>query len=335
MKFFERFPNASARLINQLWQNDYINTESRNVTMNLILQPISAKNWLERIFLVLGLLFITASVLLFFAFNWAHIPPFVKLGSILALILLLACFNSVLLHQNKEFSASLILTANSFIVGVFMAVFGQIYQTGADSYTLFLTWAIMILPWVLMAKFNPLWLLWLVVMNLAIVTWWDLETYPEPIKYRYLFVLLAMVHLALYAVAMVVINKGQKWLNVQGMKVVLSFIVFVTTAFYIGETIIEYRAKYIDIGFWICLTIFMGFYAYSKWISKSIHEYSIGFISAAILIVILLTKLTWEYLVTGDTYVIAFALNAGLVILFFKYAYQYYNYVTADFKETF
>jgi hypothetical protein len=53
-------------------------------------------------------------------------------------------------------------------VGVFLAVFGQVYQTGADRWDLFAQWSALIFGWVLLARFTPLWGVWLVVTNLAL-----------------------------------------------------------------------------------------------------------------------------------------------------------------------
>ena len=49
-------------------------------------------------------------------------------------------------------------------VGALLAVFGQTYQTGADPFELFLTWALLIVPWTLAARFEPLYLLHSVVL---------------------------------------------------------------------------------------------------------------------------------------------------------------------------
>jgi len=54
-------------------------------------------------------------------------------------------------------------------VGVLFAVYGQIYQTGADTYELFLTWFASISLWVLTSRFAPLWLLYLGLATTAFV----------------------------------------------------------------------------------------------------------------------------------------------------------------------
>ncbi|MCP5010947.1 MAG: DUF2157 domain-containing protein, partial [Aestuariibacter sp.] len=45
---------------------------------------------------------------------------------------------------------------------------GQTYQTGADPWQLFANWALLILPWVLVGRFAPLWLVWIALINLSI-----------------------------------------------------------------------------------------------------------------------------------------------------------------------
>jgi uncharacterized membrane protein len=60
------------------------------------------------------------------------------------------------------------LLLGSLLIGAVLALVGQIYQTGADTYELFASWALFILPWALLARFAPLWLLWLAIVNLAV-----------------------------------------------------------------------------------------------------------------------------------------------------------------------
>jgi len=60
-----------------------------------------------------------------------------------------------------------LLTSAAMLVGVLLAVFGQIYQTGADAYTLFVGWAALILPWVALSGALAPWILWLVVAGVG------------------------------------------------------------------------------------------------------------------------------------------------------------------------
>ena len=64
------------------------------------------------------------------------------------------------------------LFAAAVLVGELLAVFGQTYQTGADPYGLFSTWALVILPWVVASRFSATWLLALLLVDTAIVLYW-------------------------------------------------------------------------------------------------------------------------------------------------------------------
>jgi uncharacterized membrane protein len=58
------------------------------------------------------------------------------------------------------------------LAGALLAVYGQIYQTGADSYQLVLVWALVIIGWVWISKFTPLWFVWFVLLNITLGTYW-------------------------------------------------------------------------------------------------------------------------------------------------------------------
>lgn len=59
------------------------------------------------------------------------------------------------------------LLAASLLVGALLALAGQIYQTGADTWELFAVWALMVFPWVAASRFSALWLFWLGLLNVA------------------------------------------------------------------------------------------------------------------------------------------------------------------------
>ena len=70
-----------------------------------------------------------------------------------------------------KFSGKLWLTVASVLTGVLLATFGMVYQTGTDSYKLFASWAVLITPWVFVSRFQPLWLIWLLLVNAAVTRW--------------------------------------------------------------------------------------------------------------------------------------------------------------------
>ncbi|MGL1920346.1 MAG: DUF2157 domain-containing protein [Hyphomicrobiales bacterium] len=334
MTFFKRFEHANRKIIEQLWQNDYLATLPRDEALEQIMPKIGMKLWLERFFLVLSVLFVGASILLFFAFNWAHIPPMLKMGGILTVIAVLAVANWYLLKRGSVFSANLILSLAAFMVGVFMAVFGQIYQTGADSYTLFLTWAIMILPWTIMARFTPLWVMWLVVCNLAMHLWWDLSLYSALMRDQHLLIILGVFHLIVYGAMLLAIHKGEQWLDKKWARILIAIGIFAPLSTYVLVDIVELNRHSFAIGFWMSLALFVAVYLFEKFIIKSLPEYSVGFFFATVIIVSAVVRFIIEYVTDSGAAEFSFFLMMGAVVGIFYFAYKYYRHVSANFEET-
>jgi uncharacterized membrane protein len=121
--------------------------------------------FLGRLTLWLGIVALAAAVIFFFAFNWAALGRFAKFGLVEAGIVaaLLACWRLDL--DGAPGKAVLLLL--SLLTGALLALTGQVYQTGADTFELFAWWAALILPWVLVGRFSPLWLVWLALLDIA------------------------------------------------------------------------------------------------------------------------------------------------------------------------
>jgi uncharacterized membrane protein len=121
--------------------------------------------FLGRLTLWLGTIALAAALIFFFAFNWDDLDRFSKFALAEAAILgaLLACWRVDL----DDLTGKAVLLLLSLLTGALLALAGQVYQTGADTYELFAYWAVLILPWVGVGRFGPLWLLWLGLLNLA------------------------------------------------------------------------------------------------------------------------------------------------------------------------
>ncbi len=129
------------------------------------------QHFLRLFFLTMGIGFAAVGVVFFFAYNWDNLHKFVKLGLIASLII---SFSLVVIYTRLALPfKQVILTGSALLTGCIFAVFGQIYQTGADSYDLFLGWTILITIWVVAAHFSPLWLLYIALINTTIVLYAD------------------------------------------------------------------------------------------------------------------------------------------------------------------
>ena len=126
--------------------------------------------------LSLGTAFGVAGIFFFFAHNWDALHRFTKLGLLEGFLILLILGLWIL--KPNPLAKKVLLLAASLMIGALYAVYGQVYQSGADAYELFLIWALMVLPWTLLANFTPLWLLQIVLLNLALIQYADQGAAP-------------------------------------------------------------------------------------------------------------------------------------------------------------
>lgn len=113
------------------------------------------------IFANAGTLFLMAGIICFFAYNWEDLSAFAKFAIIGAAMLAAAAFP--LLRGLNSTAGSLGLLACGILGGALMAVYGQVYQTGANAWELFRSWAIFLIPLTLLGRQAGLWFtLWLV-----------------------------------------------------------------------------------------------------------------------------------------------------------------------------
>ncbi|HEY8212062.1 MAG TPA: DUF2157 domain-containing protein [Myxococcaceae bacterium] len=121
--------------------------------------------FLSRSLLFLGSALMLAGVIFFFAYNWSELGRFAKFA-LLELAIAGAAAGAWQFGRTAAGEAS--LAAAAVLVGPLLAVYGQTYQTGADAWELFAFWAVLILPWVALARMPTLWLLEIALWNVAL-----------------------------------------------------------------------------------------------------------------------------------------------------------------------
>jgi uncharacterized membrane protein len=126
--------------------------------------------FLQRTLTLLGAALVLAGIVCFFAYNWNRIGRFGKLGLIEGAIIAATLIGW---WRMPRLSGQIALTAAAVLVGPLLGVIGQTYQTGADPYNLFLTWALVTIPWVVAARFTTLWVVQIVVLDVALALWWS------------------------------------------------------------------------------------------------------------------------------------------------------------------
>ncbi|KAF3997928.1 DUF2157 domain-containing protein [Glaciimonas immobilis] len=129
-----------------------------------------AADWnyfLQKFFLFGGALLLVAGIIFLFAFNWSVLPRFAKFTLLEGLLIAAALSAHRYTLDTRKGQAALFAAMLS--CGALLAYFGQTYQTGADPYQLFLTWSILIFPWVLISRLNIAWCLWLTLLNVTLM----------------------------------------------------------------------------------------------------------------------------------------------------------------------
>lgn len=210
---------ANRRLLDELSSKGLISPDARNYALSLLHPAQNWGLWASRALLALGVSLILSGVVYFFAFNWTKITPEVKLGSIQ--LVMLACLGAAYYYGFESLLAKVLALAASVLVGVFWAVFGQIYQTGADAYNLFMMWTLLVLPWVILFRFAALWLVWLAIANVFLLLYWEQAALPASEAEMLIVSYLAVFNGVFLALREFLARKGSVWLRGQWTRVAL------------------------------------------------------------------------------------------------------------------
>ncbi len=281
---------ANRRLIDDLWSQKLISTPAKEFALDRIYPPRNWGLWASRMLLVLGITLILSGMIYFFAFNWNKMTPLMKLGSIqmaLAAIVMATYF-----YRLKRLPGQLLLLSAMVLVGVFLAVFGQIYQTGADAYTLFLVWALLTLPWVFISDFSALWLLWLVIVNLGVILFW-LQTAADDDQWMMIFSYLALLNSLFLVVKEYASHKGLSWLKKSWTTVILVLPIlgyaFIPTVSYIMD--FKHAHAAIALGTMLAIAVHIVFYLVYRYRLPNIGALAVTLLSAASISMVILWKI--------------------------------------------
>jgi uncharacterized membrane protein len=128
------------------------------------------QHFVFRLLMASGAIFLVAGIFFFFAFNWDDLPRLARFAVIESAVVIATVL--AFIFNIDTWGGRIALGAAAMLVGATFAVVGQAYQTGADSYRLFMLWAIVITGWVLISRWNIMWLIWLILINITISLYW-------------------------------------------------------------------------------------------------------------------------------------------------------------------
>ncbi|VAW76002.1 hypothetical protein MNBD_GAMMA12-2669 [hydrothermal vent metagenome] len=173
----EKYSDISSKQVNdeilsQLVRTGVFNKQDYSKLRRLSGLVPDKEQWLRFLYgfvFSLGTIFLLLGIILFFAWNWSDLRTYQKLLLVEGIFLGSGIF--ALFTKSDNLSGQLSITAVCVMTGVVLAVYGQIYQTGADNYRLFMGWALLIVLPVMTSRFAPLWFFWAALMNLSIMLW--------------------------------------------------------------------------------------------------------------------------------------------------------------------
>lgn len=228
--------------------------------------------------LILGVGLFCIGLIFFFAYNWNDIPGNIKLSIIFSLVAIFSLFS--LYTKISNIGKQLLLTAAATMVGVLFAVFGQIYQTGANAYDFFLAWAVFSLLWVVVAQFLPLWILFFLLVNTTLYFYFSQIKPNTDLSFQIL---------AFLAINIVPVIFDNLWLKIKGQKInkVFSFLFATITvglgSFYISYIIIDAEFKTIQLFTTTVIVLVMLFIAFVGQFYR--QTFYIAILSISILII--------------------------------------------------
>lgn len=129
-------------------------------------KPAELARFCARMARIAGVLSTAAGLVFFVAANWDAITIFARFALVQAA--LVATVGLALWRPPPQTLGRYALLAAFITTGALLALFGQTYQTGADVYELFTSWALLGLPFVLAARASLASAAWLVVANTAL-----------------------------------------------------------------------------------------------------------------------------------------------------------------------
>lgn len=280
----------------------------------------------------LGLLSLVAGAVFFVAWNWAWLPKMAKFA--LAELLIVALAGVVWLRGFSMLARSALLAAGLGF-GALFALYGQIYQTGADSWELFRAWLCVLLPLALIARQNSLWFCSWLVANLAFQLYYttlptslldlavsdSVTRLPTAVLYGYLALLAACLIVREALAWRAITYYPESWLASRWFsRVMAGFLLLLLTAI-VSQNISDWddanHFTYIT-GGWV-IALLAGYYLY-RYRYADLCMLTLGIASltavgcALIMQLFLITYDTGDLFLTGAVMIFWVAINGSILL---------------------
>ncbi len=268
------------------------------------------KGFLTTLFLFLGISFLATGIVFFFAYNWADLSKFSKFALIETAIILST--GVVLVKKISTSTGKGFLLLSIILTGVLLAIFGQTYQTGADAYQLFMGWSLLVVGWVVVSSFLPIWTVFILLINTTMILYWHQivsGSYGNSIRLYEMLIGINFCFLFLFEFFLIRIG----WLKGRWLPRILYITLSICFVIPLLEYIFSYnRASQRDYIALLCPLLFgfflIGTFTYYQRVRKDLFSLTIALTSC----IILFTGLVGRILITD---VGGFIFLAFLVII--------------------
>jgi uncharacterized membrane protein len=286
---------ADLKTIRMFYQDGFLNEEAFRAAEAIMRPSVEWFIWARQLLLFIGSALVLSGIIFFFAYNWDKMGRFFKLGLLEGLIL--ACAVGSQWWRHKKLEAKVLLLSAAVLVGVLMAVYGQIYQTGADAFELFVGWAALIFGWVVVSEFAALWFVWLAILNTGLILYWVQVGQPSyKISYDYLWLSLAGLNASALVLREIGLKFALEWVRSRWLRPVLFLAMIIALSIPTTLFIVDYEHVHETAA--IAAVIWMIVAATGYWLYRiqwpDIIILGLIIMNACYLVIILICKLLFE-----------------------------------------
>lgn len=133
----------------------------------------TAKSWSAYLYwqaLIIGVVLLVCGTIFFVAANWSALPGLTRMGIVGGAMVLATMIGGYL---GDTLAGRVVTLLGGLLFGPLLAVYGQIYQTGADAWELFAWWTVALIVYGALSRFVGTWVLALICLHVACFTWVD------------------------------------------------------------------------------------------------------------------------------------------------------------------
>lgn len=245
-----------------------IRPEKRDEALAMSRKDVDWFSWTQRWTMALGATFLLAGVLFFFAWNWKELSPFVRFAVLQGAIVI--AVGAALFGGLSKPAGQWGLLAAMVLTGVLLAVFGQVYQTGADAFEVFALWAGLTVVWAVVACSPVLWILWLTILQTAILTFSGQVILPGRFaNWDEVYLVLGLVSgLALFLREWAEHRESLRWFREEWVRLVLVGVTVFWLSAIPWSAIFEFRwwnSESAPLGRWIGIPLWVAAMAGGAW----------------------------------------------------------------------